>query len=64
MRDVHVVAVGMIQFGKYPDKGIKDLTAMAIENLLDHSPVDQDAIEAALAIHILEGPPGAEGARR
>lgn len=47
MRDVYVVAVGMIQFGKYPDQGIKDLTAMVMKNLLDHSPVDQDAIEAA-----------------
>jgi len=47
MRDVYVVAVGMIQFGKYPDKGIKDLTAMAMKNLFDHSPVDQSAIEAA-----------------
>jgi acetyl-CoA acetyltransferase len=56
MRDVYVVAVGMIQFGKYPDKGIKDLAAMAMKNLLDDNPVDQNAIEAALAIHILEGP--------
>ena len=47
MRDVYVVAVGMIRFGKYPDKGIKDLTAMAMKNLFDHSPVDQSAIEAA-----------------
>jgi acetyl-CoA acyltransferase len=47
MRDVYVVAVGMIQFGKYPDRGIKDLTAMAMKNLLNHSPVDQSAIEAA-----------------
>ncbi len=47
MRGVYVVAVGMIQFGKYPDQGIKDLTAMVMRNLLDHSPVKQDEIEAA-----------------
>jgi len=47
MQDVYVVAVGMIQFGKYPDKGIKDLTAMVMKNLFNHSPVQQDQIEAA-----------------
>jgi acetyl-CoA acetyltransferase len=46
MPDVYIVAVGMIPFGKYPDCGIKDLTAMVVKNLLDHSPVGQDAIEA------------------
>jgi acetyl-CoA acetyltransferase len=47
MRDVHVVAVGMIRFGKYPDRGIKDLTAEVMKNLFDHSPVQQAAIETA-----------------
>lgn len=47
MRDVYVVAVGMIPFGKYPDKGIKDLTAMVVKNLFNHSPVQQEEIEAA-----------------
>ena len=47
MQDVYVVAVGMIPFGKYPDKGIKDLTAMVMHNLFRHSPVRQDQLEAA-----------------
>jgi acetyl-CoA acetyltransferase len=47
MQDVYVVAVGMIPFGKYPDKGIKDLTAMVMRNLFNHSPVQQEQIEAA-----------------
>jgi acetyl-CoA acyltransferase len=47
MRDVYIVAVGMIPFGKYPDKGIKDLTAMVMKNLFNHSPVQQKEIEAA-----------------
>ncbi len=47
MRDVYVVAVGMIPFGKYPEKGIKDLTAMVLRNLFAHSPVRQEQIEAA-----------------
>jgi acetyl-CoA acetyltransferase len=47
VQDVYVVAVGMIRFAKYPDKGIKDLTAMVMKNLLDHSPIPQERIEAA-----------------
>ena len=47
MRDVYVVAVGLIPFGRYPDKGIKDLTAMTVKNLFNHSPLAQDEIEAA-----------------
>lgn len=46
MRDVHVVAVGLIPFGRYPDQGIKDLTATVMRNLLAASPVDQAALEA------------------
>ena len=34
MPDVYIVAVGMIPFGKYPDHGIKDLTATVVKNLL------------------------------
>jgi acetyl-CoA acetyltransferase len=37
----------LIQFGKYPDHGIKDLTRMVIANLLKDSSVTQDQIEAA-----------------
>lgn len=47
MRDVFVVAVGMIPFGKHPEKGIKDLVADVVQNLLHASPVRQDQIEAA-----------------
>lgn len=47
MRDVYVVAIGMIPFGRYPDKGIKDLTCMVVEDLRADSPVPLDRIEAA-----------------
>lgn len=47
MRGVHIVAVGMIPFGKYPDKGVKDLTAMAMGSLRKDSPVELDEVEAA-----------------
>ncbi len=47
MQDVHIVAVGMIPFGKYPDQGIKQFTARVVQDLLEHSPVSQGEIEAA-----------------
>jgi acetyl-CoA acetyltransferase len=47
MRDVCIIAVGMIPFGKYPSEGIKDLTAKALQNLFGHSPVEMSEIEAA-----------------
>ncbi len=46
MREVHVVAVGMIPFAKYPEKGIKELTAWALENTLAHSPAGKDELQA------------------
>ncbi len=47
MRDVHIVAVGMMPFGKYPDLQIKQLTAGAIEHLMADSPIPISDIEAA-----------------
>jgi acetyl-CoA acetyltransferase len=47
MSDVYIAAVGMIPFAKYPDHGIKDLTAMVLEDLFANSPVAQDRIGAA-----------------
>lgn len=47
MRDVYIVSVGMIPFGKYPDQGVKDLISRVAKNLFAHSPVTQDEIEAA-----------------
>ena len=47
MRDVFVVAVGMIPFGKHPEKGMKALVAGVIEDLLRDSPVPKERIEAA-----------------
>ena len=47
MRDVAIVGVGMIRFGKHPDKGIKDLVREAVEVTLEDTGVDAKAIEAA-----------------
>ena len=34
MRDVAIVGAGMIKFGKYPEKGIKDLVREAVTDAL------------------------------
>ncbi len=38
--EVYVIGVGMIRFGKHPDKSVKQLTALALESLLADSPPD------------------------
>jgi acetyl-CoA acetyltransferase len=47
MRDVYIVAVGMMPFGKYPDQQIKQLTAAAMQRLEADSPIPAEQIEAA-----------------
>ncbi|MDH5672737.1 MAG: thiolase family protein [Myxococcales bacterium] len=47
MRDVYVVAAGMIPFGRHEDAGIKQLTGRALEALFKDSPVGKEALEAA-----------------
>ncbi len=47
MRDVAVIGVGMTKFGKFPDKGIKDLVREAVEDALGHSGIQKKDIEAA-----------------
>ncbi len=47
MRDVYVVAVGMIPFGRHYDKGIKQLAGWALADLFEHSPVEREAVQAA-----------------
>lgn len=47
MRDVAIVGTGMIRFGKYPEKGIKDLVRESVEKTLGDAGVGSNAIEAA-----------------
>lgn len=47
MREVAVVGVGMTKFGKFLDKGIKDLVREAVEDALGHAGVAKEAVEAA-----------------
>jgi acetyl-CoA acetyltransferase len=47
MRAVAIAGVGMIRFGKYPEKGIKDLVRESVEAALKHARIDARMIEAA-----------------
>jgi len=47
MRDVAIVGVGMIRFGRHPDQGIKDLVRGAVEAALDDAGADPAEMEAA-----------------
>ncbi len=51
IRDVYVVAIGMIPFGRHPDEGIKDLTSQVMANLVESGPVAVDDLEAAGALN-------------
>jgi len=47
MRDVAIVGVGMIRFGRHPEKGIKDLVRESVEDALRDAGIDARSIEAA-----------------
>ncbi|MBC7246189.1 MAG: thiolase family protein [Actinobacteria bacterium] len=47
MDEVYIIGVGMIRFGKYPEKSIKQMTAEVLEALLRDCPVRREEIEAA-----------------
>ena len=44
---VYIIGVGMIKFGKYLEKGVKDLTGEALDLVLKDSDLKQEDIEAA-----------------
>jgi acetyl-CoA acetyltransferase len=47
MRNVAIIGAGMIKFGRYPDKGIKDLVRESVENALQDADLAPQKIEAA-----------------
>ncbi|MFZ5572556.1 MAG: thiolase family protein [Thermodesulfobacteriota bacterium] len=47
MREVAVVGVGMMKFGRYPEKGIKDLVREAVQAALADAAADPGMIQAA-----------------
>ena len=47
MREVAVIGVGMNRFGKYPEKGIKQLVEESVTKTLEDAGVKKSQIEAA-----------------
>jgi acetyl-CoA acetyltransferase len=47
MRDVFIVGVHTIKFGKYPDKGIKELTAEAVRGVLADAGIGKERLQSA-----------------
>ncbi len=48
MRNVAIVGAGMTRFGKYPDRGLKDLSREAATAALDSAGMDKKALEVAV----------------
>jgi acetyl-CoA acetyltransferase len=47
MRDVAIVGIGMIKFGRYPERGIKDLVRESVEKALKDADIPSHELEAA-----------------
>jgi acetyl-CoA acetyltransferase len=47
MRDVFIVGAHTLKFGKYPDLGVKDLTAQAVRGVLADAGIDKAALQSA-----------------
>jgi acetyl-CoA acetyltransferase len=47
MRDVAIVGVGMLRFGRYPEMGIKDLVRVPVEEALKDAGMEAGKLEAA-----------------
>jgi acetyl-CoA acetyltransferase len=48
MRDVAIVGAGMTNFGKFLDRGMKDLAGEAVKGALDSAGVDKSKLEVAV----------------
>ncbi|KPK47970.1 MAG: thiolase [Dehalococcoidia bacterium SM23_28_2] len=55
MRNVAVVGAAMTRFGKYIDRGLKDLSREAVDGALQRASVDKAAIEAAVVGNAVAG---------
>ena len=55
MREVAVIGAGMTRFGKHMDRSMKDLAREAIENALNSSGVNQNALEAVAVGNAMAG---------
>lgn len=54
-RDACIIGVGMHKFGKFLDKGLKELTRVAVWNAIRDSGIDARKIEAAYFGNVLSG---------
>ena len=48
MRDVAIVGAGMTRFGKFLDRGLKDLTREAVQAALDSAGMDKSVPQVAI----------------
>ena len=55
MRDVAVIGVGMTRFGKFPEKGIKELVREAVEYALTDAGISKKDIESAYVGNAVAG---------
>ena len=55
MREVHVLGVGMTAFGKFLERGLKDLGGEATQAALDDAGVTADELEAAFVGNAMAG---------
>ncbi|UCH85950.1 MAG: thiolase family protein [Dehalococcoidia bacterium] len=55
MRNVAVVGAGMTRFGKYIDRGLKNLSREAVDAALQRAGMDKSAIEAAIVGNAVAG---------
>ncbi len=55
MTAVHVIGVGMTQFGKHPDKDAADLGAAAFMEAVADAGIDPRQVEAAYCGHVFQG---------
>lgn len=47
MSDVYIIGAGMIKFGKWPDKSVKELTSESLTAIFEDAPVEKEQVEAA-----------------
>ncbi|HET8945131.1 MAG TPA: thiolase family protein, partial [Dehalococcoidia bacterium] len=45
MRDVAIVGAAMTRFGKYPDKGLKELSREAVDDALNAAGMDKKDLQ-------------------
>ena len=55
MRAAVLVGVGMTRFGKFPDRGLKDLAAEAINHAIRDAGIERSAIESAWSANAVAG---------